>query len=73
MQELWFSNQGRPISCFRKQMIMMRMQQKCDGIHREAKADHMCKQVRQFEFRRVHTDPYKALSKLGEAANNATD
>ena len=54
-------------------MIMMRMQQKCDGIHREAKADHMCKQVRQFEFRRVHTDPYKALSKLGEAANNATD
>ena len=46
---------------------------KCDGIHREAKADHMCKHVRQFEFRRVHTDPYKALSKLGEAANNATD
>ena len=26
--------------------------QKCDGNHREANADHMCKYVRQFQFRR---------------------
>ena len=32
MQELWFSNQGRPISCFRKQMIMMRMLMMMDAF-----------------------------------------
>ena len=44
--------------------------QKCDGNHREANADHMCKYVRQFQFQRMQTDPHKALARLCQAANN---
>ena len=44
--------------------------QKCDGNHGEANADDMCKYVRQFQFRRMQTNPHKALARLCEAANN---
>ena len=43
--------------------------QECDGNRREANADRMCKYVRQFQFRRMHTDPHKALARLCEAAD----
>ena len=39
-----------------------------DGNHREANAERVWKYIRQFQFRRMHTDAYKALAKLCSAA-----
>ena len=33
-------------------------------------AEHMWKYIRQFQFRRMHTDAYQALAKLCSAANS---
>ena len=45
---------------------------KSDGCHREANADRIWKYIRQFQFRRMHTDVFTALSKLCQAANRCS-